>query len=52
MLKKLSGAAIGACCAHRRCRGAEFPEPSMVMVIPFAAGGPQDMLGRIIAASA
>ncbi len=28
-----------------------FPNHPMVMVIPFAAGGPQDVLGRIIGAS-
>ncbi len=28
----------------------DYPNRSMVMVIPFAAGGPTDMLGRIVAA--
>jgi tripartite-type tricarboxylate transporter receptor subunit TctC len=26
-----------------------FPSQSMIMIIPFAAGGPTDVLGRIIA---
>jgi len=51
MLKKITGAfgallmLIGAAAAQN------FPNHPMVMVIPFAAGGPQDVLGRIIAQS-
>jgi tripartite-type tricarboxylate transporter receptor subunit TctC len=51
MLKKVTGAfgallmLIGAAAAQN------FPNHPMVMVIPFAAGGPQDVLGRIIAQS-
>jgi tripartite-type tricarboxylate transporter receptor subunit TctC len=52
MLKKLSGAAIGALLMLTGTAGAQnFPNHPMVMVIPFAAGGPQDVLGRIIAQS-
>src|ERR1700686_5845521 len=54
MLKKVSGAAFGALLmltgAHGGAAVAQnFPNHPMVMVIPFAAGGPQDVLGRIIA---
>jgi tripartite-type tricarboxylate transporter receptor subunit TctC len=53
MLKKLSVAAFGALAAvtgaHVNVAVAQnFPNHPMVMVIPFAAGGPQDVLGRII----
>jgi tripartite-type tricarboxylate transporter receptor subunit TctC len=56
MLKKVSVAAFGALVA---LTGADtnvavaqnFPNHPMVMVIPFAAGGPQDVLGRIIGQS-
>jgi tripartite-type tricarboxylate transporter receptor subunit TctC len=53
MLKKLSGSAFGALLtlAGPLADGAaaqNFPNHPMVMVIPFAAGGPQDVLGRII----
>jgi tripartite-type tricarboxylate transporter receptor subunit TctC len=52
MLKKLSGAALGAMLALTGTAVAQnFPTHPMVMVIPFAAGGPQDVLGRIIAQS-
>jgi tripartite-type tricarboxylate transporter receptor subunit TctC len=49
MLKKLSGAAIGALLTLSGTAVAQnFPNHPMVMIIPFAAGGPQDTLGRII----
>src|SRR5258708_33400620 len=56
MLKKVSGAAFGALLmltgAHTGTAVAQnFPTHPLVMVIPFAAGGPQDVLGRIIAQS-
>ncbi|HEY4407303.1 MAG TPA: tripartite tricarboxylate transporter substrate-binding protein [Xanthobacteraceae bacterium] len=52
MLKKLSGAGFGALLALTSTAMAQnFPNHPMVMVIPFAAGGPQDVLGRIIAQS-
>jgi tripartite-type tricarboxylate transporter receptor subunit TctC len=49
MLKKVSAAAFGALLMLTGAAGAQnFPAHPMVMVIPFAAGGPQDVLGRII----
>src|SRR6266568_4825901 len=53
MLKRLSGAAFGALLTLAGALGGaavaqSFPSHPMVMVIPFAAGGPQDVLGRII----
>jgi tripartite-type tricarboxylate transporter receptor subunit TctC len=52
MLEKLSGAVMGALLALVGALGGavaqNFPNHPMVMVIPFAAGGPQDVLGRII----
>jgi tripartite-type tricarboxylate transporter receptor subunit TctC len=52
MLKKLSSAAFGALLMLTGTAVAQnFPNHPMVMVIPFAAGGPQDVLGRIIAQS-
>jgi tripartite-type tricarboxylate transporter receptor subunit TctC len=56
MLKRLSGAAFGALLTLAGAYGGaavaqNFPNHPMVMVIPFAAGGPQDVLGRIIAQS-
>jgi tripartite-type tricarboxylate transporter receptor subunit TctC len=50
MLNKVSGAAFGALLMLTGAAGAQnFPNHPMTMVIPFAAGGPQDVLGRIIA---
>jgi tripartite-type tricarboxylate transporter receptor subunit TctC len=52
MLKKLSSATFGAVLMLTGTAAAQnFPNHPMVMVIPFAAGGPQDVLGRIIAQS-
>jgi tripartite-type tricarboxylate transporter receptor subunit TctC len=53
MHKKLSVAAFGALAALTGAQvdvavAQNFPNHPMVMVIPFAAGGPQDVLGRII----
>jgi tripartite-type tricarboxylate transporter receptor subunit TctC len=51
MLNRLSGAAFGAILTGALSGAAvaqNFPNHPMVMVIPFAAGGPQDVLGRII----
>ena len=49
MLKKVSGAAFGALLLLTGAATAQnYPTHPMVMVIPFAAGGPQDVLGRII----
>ena len=54
MLKQVSGAAFGALLTLTGALGGtaaaqNFPNHPMVMIIPFAAGGPQDVLGRIIA---
>jgi tripartite-type tricarboxylate transporter receptor subunit TctC len=53
MLNKLSGIAFGALVIlpgtlSSAAVAQNFPNHPMVMVIPFAAGGPQDVLGRII----
>jgi tripartite-type tricarboxylate transporter receptor subunit TctC len=50
MSKKILGIAIGLMLALSGPAGAQnFPSHPMTLVIPFAAGGPQDVLGRIIA---
>jgi tripartite-type tricarboxylate transporter receptor subunit TctC len=50
MLKKVLGAGIGALLATTLAASAQnFPTKTMTMVIPFAAGGPQDQIGRIMA---
>jgi tripartite-type tricarboxylate transporter receptor subunit TctC len=49
MHKKVFGAALGGLLSLSGAAVAQnFPTHPMVMVIPFAAGGPQDTLGRII----
>jgi tripartite-type tricarboxylate transporter receptor subunit TctC len=49
MLTKVSCAAFGALFALTGAAAAQnFPNHPLTMVIPFAAGGPQDALGRII----
>jgi tripartite-type tricarboxylate transporter receptor subunit TctC len=53
MLNKLSGIAFGALvilpgALSSAAVAQNFPNHPMVMVIPFAPGGPQDVLGRII----
>src|SRR6266567_3732133 len=49
MLNKVSGATMGALLALGGTAVAQnFPNHNMTMVIPFAAGGPQDTLGRIL----
>jgi len=48
MFMRLSCAALGALFALTGTAGAQnFPTHPLTMVIPFAAGGPQDALGRI-----
>jgi tripartite-type tricarboxylate transporter receptor subunit TctC len=50
MLKKVLGAGIGALLATTLAASAQnFPTKPMTMIIPFAAGGPQDQIGRIMA---
>jgi tripartite-type tricarboxylate transporter receptor subunit TctC len=52
MPAKLSSAAVGALLMLTGAAAAQnFPTHPLVMVIPFAAGGPQDVLGRIIGQS-
>jgi tripartite-type tricarboxylate transporter receptor subunit TctC len=49
MFKKLSAATLGALIAATVSASAQtFPDRALTMVIPFAAGGPTDVLGRIV----
>jgi tripartite-type tricarboxylate transporter receptor subunit TctC len=48
-MKLLLAIAIAAV-ACTAARAQKFPERAMTMIIPFAAGGPTDVLGRVIAA--
>jgi tripartite-type tricarboxylate transporter receptor subunit TctC len=51
MLKTLIGASFAALLTMAGQAGAQsFPNRPMTMVIPFAAGGPTDVLGRVVAA--
>ena len=50
MKKPIIAAAFAALIALTGTARAEFPERTLTMVIPFAAGGPTDLLGRVIAA--
>ena len=50
MHKTLFGVALAALLGMTGAAGAQnFPSRSLTMVVPFAAGGPTDVLGRIIA---
>jgi tripartite-type tricarboxylate transporter receptor subunit TctC len=50
MLKKISVAAIAALTATIATASAQtYPTKPVTMIIPFAAGGPTDVLGRVIA---
>ena len=50
MFKSIAIIALGVPLAFSSGATAQtFPTHPMIMVIPFAAGGPQDVLGRIIA---
>ena len=50
MLKKILGAGLGALLATTVAASAQnYPTKPMSMVIPFAAGGPQDQIGRVMA---
>jgi tripartite-type tricarboxylate transporter receptor subunit TctC len=50
MLKKLVLAAVSGLLAYAAPANAQpFPSRPLTMVIPFAAGGPTDVLGRVIA---
>jgi len=49
MLKKMLGAGIGALLATTLAAAAQnFPTKPLTMIIPFAAGGPTDVLGRVV----
>jgi tripartite-type tricarboxylate transporter receptor subunit TctC len=51
MFQRVLSTAFGALLALSGAASAQnFPTHPMLMVIPFAAGGPQDLLGRIIGA--
>ena len=51
MKRTILGVALAALLAVPGIAGAQdFPTRAMTMVIPFAAGGPTDLLGRVIAA--
>jgi tripartite-type tricarboxylate transporter receptor subunit TctC len=50
MLKRVSGAAFGVLLAVTGTALAQtYPTKPMTMIIPFAAGGPTDVLGRVMA---
>jgi len=49
MKKPIIAAAFAALIALTGTARAEFPERTLTMVIPFAAGGPTDVLGRVMA---
>jgi len=50
MLRSLIGAALAALLGFAGPAAAQgFPNHPLTMVIPFAAGGPTDVLGRIVA---
>jgi tripartite-type tricarboxylate transporter receptor subunit TctC len=49
MKKPIIAAAFAALIALTGTAKAEFPERTLTMVIPFAAGGPTDVLGRVMA---
>src|SRR5712691_29072 len=50
MFNKTLGVALGALLATMASAAAQnYPTKPVTMVIPFAAGGPQDQIGRIMA---
>ena len=49
MKKALFAAALAALAFVGAAAAEDFPSRPVTMVIPFAAGGPQDTIGRIIA---
>jgi tripartite-type tricarboxylate transporter receptor subunit TctC len=50
MLEKISAAAVGILLALTGAASAQnYPTKPMTMIIPFAAGGPTDVLGRVMA---
>src|ERR1700712_1822523 len=52
MVKTLFAAALmGLAAVTGTAQAAGFPDRPVTMIIPFAAGGPQDTLGRVLAQS-
>lgn len=50
MINRLSGIALGTLLALTAGAAAQtFPNKALTMIIPFAAGGPTDVLGRVVA---
>ena len=49
MKKALLAAAFAALVSAGHVTAQDFPTRPVTMVIPFAAGGPQDTIGRVIA---
>ncbi len=49
MKKVLLAAAFAALVSAGHATAQDFPTRPVTMVIPFAAGGPQDTIGRVIA---
>jgi tripartite-type tricarboxylate transporter receptor subunit TctC len=50
MLRKISGAILGLLLATGGALAQSFPSKPLTMIIPFAAGGPTDVLGRVVGA--
>jgi tripartite-type tricarboxylate transporter receptor subunit TctC len=50
MLKRFTAAAAGLLALAGAAAAQDYPSRPITMVIPFAAGGPTDVLGRIVAA--
>ena len=51
MKRTIYGVALALALASGGMARAEFPDRTLTMIIPFAAGGPTDVLGRIMAQS-
>src|SRR6185369_15044371 len=49
MLRKISGAVLGLLLATGGAMAQSYPSKPLTMIIPFAAGGPTDVLGRVMA---
>src|ERR1051325_9612412 len=49
MKKALLAAALAALVSVGQANAQEFPTRPLTMVVPFAAGGPQDTIGRVVA---
>src|SRR3982751_2436712 len=50
MLKTLTAALAGILTFGAAASAQDYPNRPITMVIPFAAGGPTDVLGRVVAA--